>query len=229
MSNATLKPIVIHGNGGPNPTKVIVLLEVLGLPYTALNVAFSDVKGPSYTALNPNGRLPTIEDPNTGIKVWESGAIVTYLINTYDRDHKFSFEANTPDAWHAQQWLHLQATGQGPYYGQAVWFKKFNPEPNPSAVKRYVGEINRITSVLDGWLAKRSEGAEGGKWLVGGKLSYADLAFVSYQITANTWFAKDEFDPKQYPEVKKWLERMMKTEAVTAALSKCVPYNEYVN
>jgi glutathione S-transferase len=51
--------------------KVIMLLEELDLPYDLQEVEFSDVKKPEYLSLNPNGRLPTIEDPNTGIILWE--------------------------------------------------------------------------------------------------------------------------------------------------------------
>lgn len=54
-------------------------------------------------------------------------------------------------------------SGQGPYFGQAVWFHKFHPEQVPSAIERYEKEILRVVSVLDGLL-------EGKKFLVGGKL-----------------------------------------------------------
>lgn len=48
-----------------------MLLEELKLPYDLQLVEFSDVKQPQYLELNPNGRLPTMEDPNTGITLWE--------------------------------------------------------------------------------------------------------------------------------------------------------------
>ena len=54
--------------------------------------------------------LPTIEDPNTGIKIWESGAIVQYLVDTYDKDHKISF-ASAAERAQEVQWLHFQVRG----------------------------------------------------------------------------------------------------------------------
>lgn len=33
-----------------------------------------------------------IEDPNTDITLWESGAIITYLIEQYDKDHVLSYD-----------------------------------------------------------------------------------------------------------------------------------------
>jgi glutathione S-transferase len=48
-----------------------MVLEELELPYIIHQLEFSDVKKESYVKLNPNGRLPTIKDPNTDIILWE--------------------------------------------------------------------------------------------------------------------------------------------------------------
>ena len=48
-----------------------MVCEELDVPYTHQIIEFTDVKSPSMTDINPNGRLPAIEDPNTGIKLWE--------------------------------------------------------------------------------------------------------------------------------------------------------------
>lgn len=77
---STIKPIKVWGKGGPNPPKVAILLEELGVPYEAIAVPLADVKKPEYLAVNPNGHLPSIYDPNTDLTLWESGAIVEYLI-----------------------------------------------------------------------------------------------------------------------------------------------------
>jgi glutathione S-transferase len=115
MTSSTLKPIKVWGQGGPNPPKVAMVLEELGIPYEIEPLPISEVKSPKYLAINPNGRLPAIQDPNTGITLWESGAIVEYLIETYDKEYKLSFPAGTTEYFHAKQWLFFQTTGQGPY------------------------------------------------------------------------------------------------------------------
>jgi hypothetical protein len=48
-----------------------MVLEELNLPYDLQLVEFADVKMHDYLEVNPNGRLPTIKDPNTGIVLWE--------------------------------------------------------------------------------------------------------------------------------------------------------------
>lgn len=51
--------------------KVITILEELGLPYEMQALEFANVKNPDYVKINPNGRLPAIQDPNTGVTLWE--------------------------------------------------------------------------------------------------------------------------------------------------------------
>lgn len=68
----SLKPIIVFGHwGAPNPWKVRILLEELGLPHEWREMEFSDVKSEKYLEITPNGRLPAIQDPNTGVALWE--------------------------------------------------------------------------------------------------------------------------------------------------------------
>lgn len=217
-----LKPIKVWDSTGPgpNPPRVKTILEELGLPYETVAVPYDEVKGPGYVKVNPNGRLPAIYDPNTDLTLWESGAIVLYLIDRYDTEHKLSFPAGTNEAYLTQQWLFFQASGQGPYYGQAMWFKMFHPEQLPSAKERYVAEINRVTGVLEGWLAKQEVPAgSDGPWLVGGRLSYADLAFIPWQVVVGKVLGDEGYDVAVYPHVKNWLDRMTARESVKKVMS----------
>lgn len=58
---------------GPNPWKVVLLLEELEIPYVTNYLGNAELKQPPFEAINPNGRVPAIEDPNTGIILWEVG------------------------------------------------------------------------------------------------------------------------------------------------------------
>ncbi|KAL1601010.1 Transcriptional regulator ure2 [Nothophoma quercina] len=217
-SNSSLKPITIYGKHGPNPPKVRMLVEELGLPYELIDTQFPDLKKPDFLALNPNGRMPAIHDPNTNLTLWESGAIIEYLVEKYDTEHHLSFPAGSNEAQLARQWLYFQVSGQGPYYGQAMWFTKFHSEQLASAQDRYYREIERVTSVLNGHLQKQEKGADG-PWLVGGKFSYADLAFVPWQVTINIAL-QGKFDLSPYTEVKGWLERLQARAAIKKVLSE---------
>lgn len=85
-----------------------MLLEELGLPHEVQEVPFPDLKKEPFLSINPNGRKPALHDPNTGITIWESGAILEYLVETYDTEHKISFEAGSKDGYLAKQWLFFQ-------------------------------------------------------------------------------------------------------------------------
>ncbi|KAK7190046.1 hypothetical protein DPSP01_006343 [Paraphaeosphaeria sporulosa] len=218
----SLRPIHLWGKlSGPNPVKVRMILQELAIPFSDDPIDDSGIKQPEYLAINPNGRLPTIYDPNFDITLWESGAIVEYLVEKYDTERKISFEPGSKEAYHTKQWLHFQATGQGPYYGQLVWFNFFHSERLPSAVQRYAAEVKRVTGVLEGHLKKQAELFPGGDgpWLVGGKFSYADLAWVPWQVEMMLIAEKADlivvgFDVEEFAVVKAWIERMRCREAI---------------
>jgi glutathione S-transferase len=62
-----------------NVQKVLWCVDELGVAYQRFDagMAFGVVNEPSYRAMNPNGRVPTIDD--AGFVLWESNAIVRYL------------------------------------------------------------------------------------------------------------------------------------------------------
>lgn len=97
-----------------------MILEELDLPFELKILDIQDMKKQPYESINPNGRVPAIEDPNTDTTLWESCAIIEYLVETYDKDHAISFVHGTKEAFEAKQWMFYQASGQGPYFGQTV-------------------------------------------------------------------------------------------------------------
>ncbi|CAI7604014.1 unnamed protein product [Penicillium viridicatum] len=136
----------------------------------------------------------------------ESGAIVEYLIDTYDVSHKLSYET-FPEKYHMQQWLHFQMSGQGPYYSQLFWFKQ-QPTPELVAIKRYANEIRRVTGVLE-------KALEGRDWLVGDKCTYADLCLVPWQDLVPMYYAEEVGDIlRDFPGVSAWMGRMKEREDV---------------
>jgi glutathione S-transferase len=95
------------------------------------------------------------------------------------------------------------------------WFNNFHHEKLPGAIERYVKEVNRVTGVLEGHLAKQEVLPGGdGPWLVGNKYSFADLAFIPWQVIIQTLVPKESFNLDEFPVVKQWLKRMCEREAV---------------
>lgn len=96
------------------------------MPYELQMLDFPEMKQEPYTSVNPNGRVPAIEDPNTGITLWESSAIIDYLLETYDKSNSLQYTSG-PEKFLQKSWMALQISGQGPYYGQRVWFAFVRP------------------------------------------------------------------------------------------------------
>ena len=162
---------------GPNPWKVALVLEELGIPYETKIWATADLKHAPFTDLNPNGYTPVIEDPNTKTVLWESGAIVEYLLEIYDKAYLISFET-ARERNLIRQWLYFQVAFQGPPLSQVFIFSNF--ETNPEARSYFVEESLRVVQVLEQVLQSRT-------WLVGGKRSAADLMFVPYYAGLAVW------------------------------------------
>ncbi|KAL6862771.1 hypothetical protein ACO1O0_003009 [Amphichorda felina] len=177
-----------------------------------------DVENPKvdwYFKLSPNGRVPAIVDPNNNdLVLWESGAILEYLVDTYDKENKLNV-TDFADKWHLKQYLHFQMSGQGPYFGQFVWFSVYHQESFPSAKARYEKEIVRVVGVLNDIL-------KGKEYLVGGKVTYADIAFIPWNRILNNdkllnFVEKYELKEK-YPDFYAWNERLLSRPAVKKVL-----------
>lgn len=199
-----------------------MVLKELNVPYEADFLDLQKVKQEPFISTNPNGRVPAIDDPNTGLTLWESGAILQYLVAKYDSNHTISFPAGSDAQFKADQWLFFQCSGQGPYYGQAAWFGNFHHEKLPSAIERYQKEAIRIVEVIDGFLGKTGQ-----EWLVAdggdkkGKCTYADISFIPWGNNLGWLLGRDLFEGgSKYPHYHAWMERLKARPAVAASLKE---------
>ncbi|KIP05127.1 hypothetical protein PHLGIDRAFT_129073 [Phlebiopsis gigantea 11061_1 CR5-6] len=187
---------------GPNGWKVAMVFEELGLTYetTFLDFQKGEQKLPEHVKYNPNGRIPTIIDHhNDDFVLWESDAILLYLVDRYDPEHRISVTSER-EKYQQLQWLFFQSSGQGPYFGQAAWFIRLHSEQIPSAQERYRNEIKRVWSVLDGVLSKQ-------EWLVGGKCTIADISFIPWNDIALSHLIQIDF-AAEYPALAAWQQKL---------------------
>ena len=120
-------------NTGPNPMKIALCLEEMGLEYEAIPVDTrkGEQHAPSYIAINPNAKAPSIVDEENVI--FDSNAILLYLA---EKTGKF-IPDNTPKSRaNLLSWLMFVATGIGPYSGQSVHFQHMAPEKIKYAINR---------------------------------------------------------------------------------------------
>jgi len=184
----------------PNGRKVSILLEELGLPYRVhpIDIGKDEQFAPDFLAIAPNNRIPAIVDHNTGVQMFESGAIMIHLAEREGR-----FLPTDPKARAAViQWLMWQMGGFGPMLGQAHFFLKYNPGLSQPAEDRFAKEARRLYGVLDRQLAQSDH--------VAGDYSIADMAIFP-------WAARHDWhgiDLAAYPHVLRWYRQIAARPAV---------------
>jgi GSH-dependent disulfide-bond oxidoreductase len=175
----------------PNGRKVSIALEEMELPYRlhTIDISKNEQFAPEFLKISPNNRIPAIIDHETGISLFESGAILLYLA---EKTGKFWPQTPLTQKWTVVQWLMWQMGGPGPMLGQVHHFVAFNPGKSPYAEERYLKEGNRLYGVLD----KRLGEAE----FVAGDYSVADMAIWPWIAS----FRRQTIDMDAYPNVKRW-------------------------
>ncbi|TDZ24542.1 Glutathione S-transferase-like protein tpcF [Colletotrichum orbiculare MAFF 240422] len=81
------------------------------------------------------------------MRIFESGAILEYLVTRYDNDRKVSYPHDSTEYWETVSWLTWQMAGVGPMQGQAAHFARSAGEHIPYALNRYVHETRRLYRV----------------------------------------------------------------------------------
>lgn len=138
--------IDLYTVASPNGWKISVTLEEMGLPYRVCSLPTSERKGPTYLAINPNGRVPAIVDRGADdFAVFETGAIMIYLAEASG----MLLPSSPKGRSQVIQWLMWQMAGIGPMMGQSNVFNRYYPTHVPEAADRYKRECRRLFEVLD--------------------------------------------------------------------------------
>ena len=195
----------------PNPAKIALFLEEVGLPYETIPVDTSkgEQHTPAYLAINPNGKVPAIVDTEgprgREVRVFDSTAILIYLAEKTGQ-----FRGTPEDQPELLSWLLFIASGLGPFSGQAVHFQFSAPEGLAYAVNRYRREADRHYQVLNDHL-------EGRKYIVGETYTVADISAWGWLDRASR-VRKGESDPlAAFPNLKRHFETVDARPAVVRA------------
>ena len=200
----------------PNGVKVGIMLEETGLAYEPhrIDIMADESRHPAFLALNPNGKIPAIYDPDgpggRPLALSESGAILLYLA---DKTGQF-ISADPTTRYETIQWVMWQMGGVGPMFGQVGFFNKFAGKDyeDKRPLARYAAESARLLGVLDGRLAGRD-------WVMGADYSIADMSLLGWVRNLIGFYEARElvgFD--RFLQVQDWLERGLARPAVQRGL-----------
>jgi GST-like protein len=114
------------------------------------------------------------------------------------------------------QWVMWQMGNQGPKFGeQGHFFRAAQNAANGDlayAVKRFSDEVHRLYGVMNLGLHKKD-------WLAAGEYTIADM--ICYPWAAGYKLRK--IDLEEFPNVKRWMERMESRPAVKRAMEATLP------
>ena len=184
---------------------VAIALEEIGASYTTKRVDFSSAEqtGDAYLAINPKGRVPTLQTQD-GL-ITETGAILEYV-----------------HALNPAKGLVPSDTFQAAKMREAMFYFASTMHVNHAHKLRGVRWANNAES----WEDMRSKVAETmtascdyversllkGPYLLGETFSLAD----AYLFVINTWLAGDGVDVTQFPKIQTFMTEMEKRPSVVA-------------
>lgn len=166
--------IKLFGNASPNVAKIIYMLEEVGLPFEHIWVnQYEDEQfGDTFTALNPNAKVPAIVDVDAdNHAVFESGAILIYLAEKTGR----LLPRSEPARSTVIAWLMVQMASVGPTFGQYNHFSNpvYSNETLPYARQRFGNEAHRILAMVERRLTQSA-------YFGGESYSVADIAMYPW-------------------------------------------------
>ncbi len=195
----------IHGIARSRTFRCLWAAEEAGVAYQHIPTHFNDdARQPAFLAINPNGRIPAIDDG--GFVLWESLAINLYIAKRYANGTLYP--ARIEDEARAWQWSPWAANE----IERALIDLVFNrivlaPDQRDEALAAAAEEkLPRPLGVLDAHLGASAH-------LLGDAFSVADLNVAGVMYAS--WFYK--IDYSRWPHVKSWLERCLTRRAALAA------------
>ena len=191
-------------------------LEELGLPYEPhyINIFENQTWTEEFLALNPNGKIPAIIDPDgpggRPLPLFESGAILVYLAEKTGR----LLPADPAQRYETLQWVFFQVGHIGPTFGNIGFFHKFAGKEieDKRPRDRFVGEAKRLLRLLEARLADR-------QWIMGDEFTIADISMLGWVNNLVTFYeAADLVEWSSFTRVPAWLERGLARPAVARGL-----------
>ena len=175
------------------------MLEEVGCDFqvTKIDLSKDEQLKPEFKKLSPFGKIPVISDHENGKSVFESGAILIYLGEKYNKFYELK------DRTVINQWLMAQMGTIGPMLGQHHQFHHYNPGKSKFGEERYFKISERIYKELDERLANSN-------YLAYEEYTIADIATFPW-IARHGWH---DIGLKKFKNLARWYELISQRKAV---------------
>ncbi len=176
-----------------NVRKVVWAAQECGVNFerTDAGMAFGIVKTPPYLAMNPNAKVPTLQDGE--LVLWESNVIVRYLCAKYGNETLYP--QDLAQRFNAERWMDWQQTTFNPASGPAFHQLIRTPEAqrDPAIIVQSVAALAPLLEQLNTHLADRT-------YIAGDHFSMADIP-LGCEI--HRWFGLPQARPT-LPHIERW-------------------------
>jgi glutathione S-transferase len=182
-----------------NCRKVVAGLDLIGASYDdeLLNYFAGDQKQPAYTAINPNGELPTLVDDD--FVLWESNAIMVYASEklgnktAYPDDPKIRADITRWLLWESSKWFGTCYK----YLVEHVVKTILDDVADEAMLADHAPTFHAQAQILEDGLAGR-------EWLCDDHATIADIAVAAPMHL----HALQRLPLDDYPNIRAWMERV---------------------
>lgn len=178
-----------------NVQKVLWCCGEIDLPYDRIDagMAFGRNTEADYLAMNPNGRVPTLNDGD--FTLWESNAIMRYLVLQYGQASTL-YPTDPKLRGGVERWLDWTLSTLQPAERPVFWGLVRTPmaERNMVQLQADTDAVAKLWTMLDGHLAGR-------RFAEGEQFTLADIALGAY---ARRWFGVEGVRKPDLPHLQSW-------------------------
>lgn len=191
-----------------NVRKTLWAAQELGLAYEAIDAggAFGLVDTPEYRAMNPNGRVPVIEDD--GFVLWESNTIVRYLMARHANGTPW-YPADVQARASAEKWMDWTTSSFAGPFRTVFWGVLRTPpaQQDWSAIKAAIKECEALLAMAGQALASQP-------YLSGAEIGMGDIPLGSFIYA---WFEMP-IERTHQPHLQAWYARLKQRPAYQQAV-----------
>jgi glutathione S-transferase len=182
-----------------NVQKVLWCCDELGLPFERIDAGgtFGQLDEPAFLAMNPNGKVPTIQDGN--FVLWESNSILRYLAMQYGPSSLLY--PNEPkvragiDRW--LDWsIGTLAPAERPLFLALV--RTPADQRDAAKIETDLASMATLWALLDQHL-------QGRFFLENERFSLADIVLGSF---ARRWYGLEGIERPTLPNLDRWYQRL---------------------
>jgi glutathione S-transferase len=204
-------PLQLWGRANSvNVQKVLWCFHELDLAFDRIDAGMQYGRNaePDYLAMNPNGRVPTLQHGE--FTLWESNAIVRYLALSFDTGSRL-YPVEPKTRARMERWLDWVLSTLQPAERPLFWGLVRTPpaQRDMAALQKTADENGKLWAMIDTQLTGRD-------YLEGDAFSLADLVIGCY---ARRWFGVEGVERPALANLRRWYDALSRRPGFIAWVS----------